>query len=276
MWKIRPKVAFSKLYLDHTNRWLMKAKKSLGQHFLNDTDLAIKIVEALRPETKNVLEVGPGPGVLTHFINQKREHFNIKLIELDRRFAANLKTEYPDLADGIEEGDVLQQNWTALFPENFQVIGNFPYNISSQIVFKIIENYERVDFMVGMFQKEMAHRICSPPGKKTYGVISVLTQLFYETEVLFDLPPTAFNPPPKVDSSVIVLRRKEVSLEVPYKAIRRLVKMAFSQRRKMLSNALKTEPVSEMPVFADFASKRAEALSVQDFILLTKENLKND
>jgi len=254
----------------------MKAKKSLGQHFLNDTDLAIRIVEALSLGTKNVLEVGPGPGVLTHFLSQKSTDFNIKLIELDRRFAARLKTDFPDLADGVEEGDVLQQNWSTLFESNFQVIGNFPYNISSQIVFKVIENFDRVDHLVGMFQREMAHRICSEPGSKAYGVISVLTQLYYEAEVLFDLPPSAFDPPPKVHSSVIVLRRKTGELDIPYKAVRRMVKMAFSQRRKKLSNALKTEPVTAMSVFAKFADKRAEALSVADFILLTKENVRNE
>ncbi len=254
----------------------MKAKKALGQHFLNDMELARQIVEALSVDTKNVLEVGPGPGVLTQFLYASRSDYNIKLVELDSRFAKSLKTDFPYFANSIEEGDVLQQNWTELFEKNFQVIGNFPYNISSQIVFKIIENHERVDFMVGMFQKEMAHRICSIPSKKSYGVISVLAQLFYETKVLFDLPPSAFTPPPKVFSSVIVLKRKKVKIDVSYKAIRRLVKMAFSQRRKKLSNALKNEPVTEMPVFVDFAGKRAEELSVDDFVLLTKANLKND
>lgn len=233
-------------------------------------------MESLSSDTKNVLEVGPGPGVLTQFLYASRETFTIKLIELDHRFAGSLKVDYPDFADAIEEGDVLQQNWTALFDGNFQVIGNFPYNISSQIVFKIIENNERVDRMVGMFQKEMAHRICSNPGKKSYGVISVLTQLYYETELLFEIPPESFSPPPKVHSSVISLHRRKEKLDVEYKAIRRLVKMAFSQRRKKLSNALKNEPITEMPVFIEFAGKRAEELSVEDYILLTKANQKND
>lgn len=237
--------------------------------------IAQQIVEALEPQTKNVLEVGPGPGVLTQYLYASRDTFQIKLVELDKRFAARLKTDYPDLADHIEEGDVLQQNWNDLFEGNFQVIGNFPYNISSQIVFKIIEHNKQVDYMVGMFQKEMAHRICSVKSKKTYGVISVLTQLFYETKLLVDIPPSAFDPPPKVHSSVIILKRRKETLDVSYKAVRRLVKMAFSQRRKKLSNALKTEPVAVMPVFAQFADKRAEDLSGEDFILLTKANLED-
>jgi len=250
----------------------VRSKKSLGQHFLLDLNMAHNIVEALDDKPKAVLEVGPGPGVLTKFLIQKSELFDLRFVELDTNLYGRLKNQFPKFADRFWEGDVLKQDWEQLFPETFQVIGNFPYNISSQIVFKIIEHKDRVDAMVGMFQKEMAERICSPVGKKSYGVITVLTQLYYEAELLYVIPPEAFDPPPKVHSAVIKLRRKKLDPDVKYKEFARFVKKAFSQRRKKIKNALKGELVIEKGVFQPFQSLRAENLSVEDYILLVNNN----
>ncbi len=255
----------------------VKAKKFLGQHFLRDESVARRIGETLQPEQpKNVLEIGPGTGVLTKYILTDIE--KVAVMELDAESVTYLKQnfslEHPHIAGksfAIIEADFLKFNLDELYPdEQFAIIGNFPYNISTQIVFKTIENRDRIPVFSGMFQKEVAQRICEKPGSKTYGILSVLTQAFYDTEYLFTVPPTVFSPPPKVDSGVMKMVRKEnYSLPCDEKLFFRVVKQSFQQRRKTLRNSLKSFGLSDelraMPLF----EKRPERLSVEDFIKLT-------
>ena len=242
-------------------------KKSLGQHFLKDENICKKIVEALcQSSFNNLAEVGPGAGALTKYLIDI-PHINFKAIELDDEKVVYLKTTYPILQDKIIHQDFLQT--TPPFEDEFTVVGNFPYNISTQILFKVLDWKKQVPVVIGMFQKEVAERVAANHGNKAYGIISVLIQAHYHVEYLFDVPPSSFNPPPKVDSGVIRLTRKDEPLIVSSdKKFIALVKAAFNQRRKMLRNPVKGmfEPaVLQEPIF----TKRAEQLSIQDFADLT-------
>ncbi len=263
----------------------VKAKKHLGQHFLTDETIAKKIADSLTEKGyNNVLEIGPGMGVLTKYLLEKKAV--VTVMELDSESVTYLKETFPlehlNLNTTSEkfkilEGDFLKQQITQLFnKEQVAIIGNFPYNISTQIVFKALENREFVPEFAGMFQKEVAQRIAEKEGSKVYGILSVLTQAFYDVEYLFTVPPSVFNPPPKVDSGVIRLVRKEnYTLPVDEKLFFRVVKTSFNQRRKMLRGSLKSfnlsDTLKEDPIFA----KRPEQLSVQEFINLTAKIANN-
>lgn len=249
-----------------------RAKKSLGQHFLTDQFIAQNIVSALSAdENSHVLEVGPGQGVLTQYLIQA--NYDFKAIELDDQLVPLLKKKYPILEDKIIHFDFLKADFDRIFEGNeFSVIGNFPYNISSQIIFKIIQYRHLVPEMVGMFQKEVAERIVAPPGSKTYGVISVLTQAYYSGHVIYQVPPESFDPPPKVDSAVIILTRNEVEREDYNPSLfKSIVKTAFKQRRKMLRNSLKSLIPEGTELGTELLTKRPEQLSVQDFIEITQK-----
>jgi 16S rRNA (adenine1518-N6/adenine1519-N6)-dimethyltransferase len=242
-------------------------KKSLGQHFLKDKEVISKIVDALQVHSfDQLLEVGPGAGALTaELINIP--DVNFKAVELDEEKITYLKNKYSVLNDKIISADFLSIE--APFEGSFTIIGNFPYNISTQILFKVLDWKDQVPVVIGMFQKEVAARAAAPSGSKTYGVLSALVQAFYEVKYLFDVDPNCFNPPPKVVSGVIELTRKKEAL--PYrseKAYASLVKMAFNQRRKTLRNAVKGmfDPVVlEDEIF----NKRAEQISIEQFAALT-------
>ena len=242
-------------------------KKSLGQHFLNDVQICLQIKAALEDaQIDQLLEIGPGAGALTqHILDLPKQAF--KAVELDREKVAYLLHTYPQLEGKLINEDFLE---TAIpFEGQFTLVGNFPYNISTQIVFRVLDWKEQVPVMIGMFQKEVAERIAAKPHSKAYGILSVLTQAFYEVEYLFDVPPSAFTPPPNVMSGVIRLKRKNTFPEFSsIKSFYHIVKMAFGQRRKMLRNPLKpyftTEQLQD-PIF----TKRAENLTYQDFADLT-------
>ncbi len=243
----------------------VKPKKNLGQHFLTDQNIARKIVDSLGADVRNVLEIGPGMGVLTQFL-LKRLELNLHVIEIDRESVEYLSLNFPDLKN-IWSEDFLKADIASKIEGDFSVIGNFPYNISTQILFKVLENRDRIPELVGMFQKEVAERIASKHGSKSYGIMSVLLQAFYDIEYLFTVPEQVFSPPPKVKSAVIRLTRNKVS-ELPCNEafFVKVVKAAFNLRRKMLRNSLK-EICTDLPV--NFAEKRPEQLSVADFIELT-------
>ena len=248
----------------------VKAKKHLGQHFLKDENIARKIADTLSYKNYNhVLEIGPGMGVLTKYLLDKDTTTHV--IEIDTESVAYLKANYLNLADRVIEKDFLKYNLKDIFnDEPFAIIGNFPYNISSQIVFKLLDMREQVPEFSGMFQKEVAMRICSKEGNKVYGILSVLTQAFYDAEYLFTVPPSVFNPPPKVDSGVLLLKRKDnYSLPCDEKLFFRVVKSGFQQRRKTLRNSLKTLNLSDNLKANVIFDKRPEQLSVLEFIELT-------
>ena len=249
----------------------VRAKKSFGQHFLNDDTIAEAIVNAL-PKNENkmdALEIGPGTGVLTKFL-LNRSDLNLSAVELDKQSVAYLEQHYPAFKDKIIQGDFLQMNLKAVFSQPFYLIGNFPYNISTQILFAVLENKEHIPAMVGMFQKEVAQRIASGPGNKSYGILSVLLQPWYKIEYLFSVDENKFIPPPKVKSGVLRMirnERQELGIEESY--FKMIVKTGFNQRRKTLRNALRPllpEDVSVIP----FMNLRAEALSWEQFVLLAK------
>lgn len=248
---------------------MVRAKKFLGQHFLNDQNIAKRIVESLTTNKQtNVLEIGPGTGVLTKFLIE-RQDINLKVIEIDWDSVAYLKQHYPALQ--IIEGDFLEIGLPSIFEGHFSIIGNFPYNISSQIFFKALEHRQSVDAIVCMLQKEVADRIAEPPGSKTYGILSVLLQAFYDIEYLFKVPPGVFTPPPKVMSAVIrLVRNKRERLDCDEVMFFKVVKQGFNNRRKTLRNALKNlnlaAEFSALPIF----DKRAEQLSVDDFVYVTQ------
>jgi 16S rRNA (adenine1518-N6/adenine1519-N6)-dimethyltransferase len=245
----------------------VRAKKHLGQHFLKDESIAARIADSLSPSAKQVLEVGPGTGVLTKYL-LKQNFEKFVAVEIDRESAAFLRINYPQLGEGLIEADLLKMDFASLFSGQFSVIGNFPYNISSQILFRVLENHDQVNEAVGMFQKEVAVRIAAPPGKKDYGILSVLLQAWYDIEYLFTVEPTVFIPPPKVQSAVIRLQRnKTTDLGCSEKMLLQVVKTAFNQRRKTLHNALK--PLGDYN--GEFAGKRAEQLSVEQFVRLTND-----
>lgn len=247
----------------------VRAKKKLGQHFLKDENIAVKISNTLEHSTEIALEIGPGMGSLTKYL-LKDWGKNLWVSEVDNESVEYLKVYYPELIPNIIQGDFLQRDFNALFGnEKISLIGNFPYNISSQILFKALDNRERVMQVVGMFQKEVAKRICSPPGGRDYGILSVLMQAYYTTEYLFDVPPESFDPRPAVNSGVIHLKRKsQVSIGCDEVLFKKVIKTAFNQRRKKLSNALSTMlDGRKMPEAT--GHKRAEQLSWEDFVELT-------
>jgi 16S rRNA (adenine1518-N6/adenine1519-N6)-dimethyltransferase len=252
----------------------VKPKKFLGQHFLHDKNIAQKIVGSLSPETKRVLEIGPGMGILTQFLLQKPE-IDLKVVEIDEESVIFLKHNFPQLSDSILFSDVLQLDFSSIFDDSFAIIGNFPYNISSQILFRVFEHEGRITELVGMFQAEVARRIINPSGSKDYGILSVLIQTFYEGEYLFTVNEKVFTPPPAVKSGVIRLRHKpNTQLPCSVDNFTHLVKTAFNQRRKILSNALsKFQFIHDENVEA-LLQKRAEQLSYDDFIYLTSSLVK--
>jgi len=243
-------------------------KKSLGQHFLNDISIAKKIVESLSP-CQNILEIGPGTGILTQFLLKKNN--NLKLVEIDNESVNFLILELKINKSIIYNQDFLNLDLSKIFENNnFSVIGNFPYNISSQIVFKIIENRKLIPEMCGMFQYEVAERICENEGSKKYGIISVITQAFYETKLLFEVPNNFFSPPPKVNSAVILLKRKKnLKIDCDEKLFFKIVKLSFQQRRKTLRNSLKQINLSDNLREHIIFDKRPEQLSVDQFVDLT-------
>ena len=242
-------------------------KKSLGQHFLKDENICKMIVAALHEnELKQLLEVGPGAGALTKYLLPLKG-FDFKAVELDAEKVHYLESTFPTIKGKIIHQSILDID--APFENEFTVIGNFPYNISSQILFKKLDWKEQVPVMIGMFQKEVAQRVAAKPGSKVYGIISILIQSFYDVEYLFDVPSESFNPPPKVLSGVIRLKRRSTTYEVKSEKIFiQLVKASFNQRRKTLRNATKSlfdEDVMKDEIF----NKRAEQLSISDFAALT-------
>jgi len=249
----------------------VKAKKHLGQHFLKDENIAKKIADSLSfKDYDHVLEIGPGMGVLTKYLLEKDT--TTYVIEIDAESVTYLKTNYLTLADRVIEKDFLKYNLKEVFNnEPFAIIGNYPYNISSQIVFKTLEMRDQIPEFSGMFQKEVALRICEKEGSKTYGILSVLTQAFYDAEYLFTVPPSVFNPPPKVDSGVLRLTRKaNFTLPCDEKLFFRVVKQGFQQRRKTLRNSLKTFNLSDNLKANSIFGMRPEQLSVSKFIELTQ------
>jgi 16S rRNA (adenine1518-N6/adenine1519-N6)-dimethyltransferase len=251
---------------------MVRPKKFLGQHFLKDLNIAAKIVDALKlsADQKNfVMEIGPGTGVLTKLLRQ-RENVDLHLAEIDRESVTFLKQNYPDLAGRITEGDFLKMNLPELTRHDIHIIGNFPYNISSQIFFRVLESRNQVKQVVCMLQKEVADRIAEKEGSKTYGILSVLLQAFYNIEYLFKVPPGVFFPPPKVMSAVIRLTRNDrVQLACNEVFFFKVVKQAFQNRRKTLRNALK--PLNLPAQISALATMdlRAEQLGVEEFIILT-------
>lgn len=252
----------------------VRAKKSLGQHFLTDLNIARKICYSMSGGTPEqpapVLEVGCGMGVLTQFLLQRDDVVTYGA-EIDGESIVYLHEHYPAFAPRLVEGDFLQMDLKAIFPDGVRVIGNFPYNISSQIFFKVIENRDLVPECVGMIQREVAVRLAEPPGSKEYGILSVLLQAWYDIEYLFTVGEQVFNPPPKVKSAVIrLVRNQTTKLDCDEQLFVKVVKASFGQRRKMLRNSLKS-------VFGDFGgaehrffTQRAEQLSVADFVELTQ------
>jgi len=245
---------------------MVRPKKYYGQHFLRDKNIAAKIASALSYHGYDYLiEVGPGTGFLTDFLLDKP--LKLIVIEKDKEAVNYLKTKYKDKTIEIVEGDFLKIDLASLTGNMpFAVIGNFPYNISTQIVFKILDYVPLIPEAAGMFQREVAERIAARPGSKTYGILSVLTQLFYRTEILFHIPPSVFYPPPKVQSSVIKLTRKEQLPDVDFQRLKNIVKKAFNQRRKTLRNSLKNAnlPAEKLP--EEILNKRPEALAPEDFL----------
>lgn len=254
----------------------VKAKKALGQHFLKDPKIAKRIVDSLELSDLDksggidVIEVGPGTGVLTQFLAVDPD-INLKLAEIDSESVEYLKIHYPALEESLYEADFLRMKLEDIFDGEFMVIGNFPYNISSQIFFKVLDYRSRIPQVVGMVQKEVAERLASNPGKKAYGILSVLLQAWYSIEYLFTVDENEFIPPPKVKSAVIRLKRNSrESLGCDESLFKAVVKTSFNQRRKTIRNSLK--PIIgglELPDSYLFA-KRPEQLSVEEFVELTK------
>lgn len=248
----------------------VRAKKALGQHFLTDLTIARNIVGALTvSDVRDVLEVGPGMGVLTQYLLE-REDIDPRMIEIDEESVDYLLVHFQGIQGKLMEGDYLRLNMRKIFPGPYRVIGNFPYNISSQIFFKILEDKDLVPEVVCMIQKEVAERIAEKPGTKTYGILSVLLQAWYDIEYLFTVGSGAFAPPPKVQSAVIRLRRNSrTDLGCDEKKFKLVVKTAFNQRRKTLRNALKPLIPEGLDTSDAIFDLRAERLGVEDFVYLT-------
>jgi 16S rRNA (adenine1518-N6/adenine1519-N6)-dimethyltransferase len=252
---------------------LVKAKKYLGQHFLTDKNIAEKIVNCLQATNQynHVLEVGPGMGILSDFLLQKTD-YQTYLIDIDTESFHYLQKKYPALGDKLINSDFLQLNFKDVFPGKFAIIGNFPYNISSQILFKVLDNRDQVLEVVGMFQKEVAQRCAEKPGSKEYGILSVFLQAYYKVEYLFTVKAGVFNPPPKVLSAVIRLTRNNTDkLDCDEKLFWQVVKAGFNQRRKTLRNALSSLINKEKMADEPMLDLRAERLSVKDFVVLTNK-----
>ena len=249
----------------------VRPKKYLGQHFLTDQNIAQNIADSLSGNGyADVLEIGPGMGVLTKYLLQKP--FTTSVIEIDSESVDYLKTHYVELENRIIEGDFLKLSLSDYFKDQVAVIGNFPYNISSQILFSVIAQRHLVPEFSGMFQKEVAERICEKPGTKAYGILSVLAQAFYDVEYLFNVSRFVFDPPPKVASGVIRLTRKhDITLPCSDKLFFRVVKTAFQQRRKTLRNSLKSFGLSASLKEDSIFDERPERLGVSEFIVLTQK-----
>ncbi len=249
----------------------MKAKKSYGQHFLTREDIASNIADSLQLSNsyQKVLEIGPGRGFLTKYLLKK--NYELIVVEADRDMVNYLRHHYKTLKGQIIEADFLKVQLEDFFEnESFAIIGNFPYNISSQILFKMLDYKGQIPELVGMFQKEMAQRVVSAPNTKAYGVISVLVQAYYTGEYLFEVDKNCFAPPPKVQSAVIRLTRKaDLELGCNAKLFKQVVKIAFSQRRKMLRNTMKSFLKGNPILSEDFFKQRPENLSVEDYVILT-------
>ena len=248
---------------------MVQPKKHLGQHFLHDENIARKIVNSLSGKCNTIIEVGPGTGILSKYLladSSIQPYF----FEIDRESIAYLIKQFPGIETKLIEGDFLEQDLSFL-PKPFTVIGNFPYNISTQILFRVLEYRNHVPEVVGMFQKEVAERIASPPGSKKYGILSVLLQAYYSIEYLFTVNESVFFPPPKVKSAVIRLHRNQVTcLDCNEEQFFKVVKTAFNQRRKTLRNALRPIGIQKDDKISDLLSKRAEQLSVENFVTLTR------
>ena len=252
---------------------VVKPKKFLGQHFLKDLKVAQDIADTVDVCSEiPILEVGPGMGVLTQFLLPKER--NVKVVELDYESVAYLREAYPQLEDNIIEDDFLKMNLQRLFGgQAFVLTGNYPYNISSQIFFKMLEYKDLIPCCTGMIQKEVAERIAAGPGSKTYGILSVLIQAWYKVEYLFTVHEHVFNPPPKVKSAVIRMMRNEThDLGCDEKLFKQVVKTTFNQRRKTLRNSIKPILGKDCPLTEDVLfNKRPEQLSVKEFIQLTNQ-----
>lgn len=249
----------------------VRPKKALGQHFLTDQGIAQAIVTALQSRGP-VLEVGPGTGVLTQYLLREPQ-IRLKVVEIDSESVRYLLEHFPKLAPVLYEADFLKMDLSKLFPESFALIGNFPYNISSQIFFKVLEARTQIPEVVCMIQKEVAERLAAPPGSKTYGILSVLLQAWYDIEYLFTVGEGSFVPPPKVKSAVIRLtRNSRQTLDCDEDLFKRVVKATFNQRRKTIRNSLKPiiAALPEMPDFIPYLDARPEQLSVGEFVELTQ------
>ncbi len=249
----------------------VRPKKHLGQHFLNDETVARNIAESLIIKAPtDVLEIGPGMGVLTKYLLDN-PNINLKVVELDSESVVYLQERYPKLNGNIIEADFLKLKLTDIFPGQFCIIGNFPYNISSQIFFKMLDNREQIPQLSGMIQKEVAERMAAKPGSKTYGILSVLLQAYYDIEYLFTVHEHVFTPPPKVKSAVIRMTRNDVQkLNCNEVLFKNVVKTAFNQRRKQMRNSLKSLIEKESAILANpVFNKRPEQLSVEQFVELT-------
>ena len=249
----------------------VKAKKNLGQHFLKDKYIAEKIVDSLQATNVNkVLEIGPGMGVLTQFL-LKKSSYETTVVEIDRESVDYMNDHFPELKGRIISADFLHMRLDQLFDEPFAIIGNFPYNISSQIFFKVLEHRDQIPEVVGMLQKEVAERLATGPGSKAYGILSVFLQAFYTIEYLFTVNEDVFSPPPKVKSGVIRLTRNQTQhLNCDEKLFKSIVKMAFNQRRKTMRNSLKTmittDELRTNPIF----DKRPEQMGVEEFEMIVR------
>lgn len=244
----------------------VRAKKRLGQHFLKNEEIARNIAEAVRTPDAHVLEIGPGMGVLTQFLLQQ-PFASFSVIELDEESVAYLQEHFPQLSDNLISGDFLKLDLAARYSGKFVIVGNFPYNISSQILFKMLDYKDQAVELVGMFQKEVGERVTATAGKKQYGIVSVLLQAFYDTEYLFTVSENEFLPPPKVKSAVVrVTRNFDKKLNCDEEKFKLIVKTAFNYRRKTLRNALHSLPFPPEVVALDpLFTKRAEQLSVEDY-----------
>lgn len=250
----------------------VRPKKHLGQHFLTDLSIAERIAQAVKGHdgVNCVLEIGPGMGVLTDFL--LKNPMELYLIDIDSESIAYLYQKYPQLKEKIIEGDYLKEDFSSDLPDKYAIAGNFPYNISSQIFFRVLDERDKVTEVVCMLQKEVAQRIASPKGNKAYGILSVLLQAFYDIEYLFTVPPGVFNPPPKVDSGVIRLTRNQTEkLDCKEKLFFQVVKAGFGNRRKTLRNSLKSFQLPEDLKINPLLDKRAEQLDVADFVFLTQQ-----
>lgn len=247
----------------------VRAKKHLGQHFLKDPEIGKKIVDSLVGKYKYVLEIGPGMGILSQFLFEHKEYETF-LIDIDPESITYLREHFPFRQDRIIEGDFLQFDLLKKFDRPVAIIGNFPYNISTQILFRVLEFKDHIPEVVGMFQKEVAERIASGPGNRDYGILSVLMQMYYDVELLFVLNQEDFQPPPKVKSAILhFVLKPGFKPDCDEKLFKRVVKVAFNQRRKTLRNALSAMVDKNKMADLPFLELRAERLSWQDFVVLT-------